>query len=372
MKNILFVIPSLGAGGAERVLVNLVNELDKFKYDVSVFSIFGNGVHEKNLNDDINYDYFFKKQFRGNIHLFKLFSPKNLYKKVIKKEYDIIVSYLEGPATRIVSGCPFENTILINWVHTELKKKHDILQSYRSLKEVKTTYMKFSKTVFVSESARSAFKNVLPSVLGENDVIYNAIDASMILSQSNETVDDVEFDKSKVNIISIGRFIESKGFNRLIDIMALLIKDFPQVHLYLIGRGKLETAYVKKIKELNLEEYITILGFKSNPHKYTKAADLFVCSSFTEGYSTVVTESLIIGTPVVTTLCSGMEELLGQNNEYGLITKNEDEALYLGIKQLLNDKELLNKYKEQAILRGKQLSLRDNTKVVESMFDSFK
>ena len=74
-------------------------------------------------------------------------------------------------------------------------------------------------------------------------------------------------------------------------------------------------------------------GFQSNPYSYMKRSDLYVCSSYVEGFSTVVSEAVILGIPVVTTESSGMREILG-DSEYGLITENSDESLYQGMKKM--------------------------------------
>jgi glycosyltransferase involved in cell wall biosynthesis len=74
-----------------------------------------------------------------------------------------------------------------------------------------------------------------------------------------------------------------------------------------------------------------------------------------------------VGTPVVTTRVSGMEEMLGSNNEFGIITDNDENALYEGIKKLLNHKELYKHYKEQAAIRGKDFSTEKTVAAVEEM-----
>jgi len=105
MKKILFLIPNLMHGGAEKVLVNLVNNLNERKYKISVCAVFDCGVNKSDLKTSIDYSGIFKKQFRGNIHFFKLWSRRGLYKKFIKGSYDIVISYLEGLTARAVSGC---------------------------------------------------------------------------------------------------------------------------------------------------------------------------------------------------------------------------------------------------------------------------
>ena len=105
-----------------------------------------------------------------------------------------------------------------------------------------------------------------------------------------------------------------------------------------------------------------------NPYKYLKQSDVFTCTSFAEGFSTAATEALILGRAVCTVEVSGMKEMLGENNEYGIITKNNEEEFYKGLKSLVDDKQLLNYYKKQAVLRGKEFNTENTVKEVEKLF----
>ena len=116
---ILFMIPTLGQGGAEKVLVNLVNNLNKERFDVTVLALFDGGVNKPFLKPWIKFRACMPHTFRGNIHVLKIFSPSQLYKHFIHENYDIVVSYLEGPTARIISGCSDENTKMISWIHVE-------------------------------------------------------------------------------------------------------------------------------------------------------------------------------------------------------------------------------------------------------------
>ena len=113
-----------------------------------------------------------------------------------------------------------------------------------------------------------------------------------------------------------------------------------------------------------------LLGFHSNPYKYVSKADLFVCSSRREGFSTAVTEALLLNIPVVSTLCSGAHELLGNNNEFGIVTTNDEEGLFNGLYQILTKKDLLPYYKLKATERAKKFSKERTVKSIESFFDS--
>jgi len=90
-------------------------------------------------------------------------------------------------------------------------------------------------------------------------------------------------------------------------------------------------------------------------------------ASFAEGFSTAATEALIVGTPVCTVNVSDMKVMLGNNNEYEVVTENDENALYQGIKRLLDNPAFLTHYKEQVELRGEDFSTEETVKAVEKM-----
>ncbi len=366
MKKVLFLIPNLGGGGAERVLVNLVNNLDKSKYDVTVRTLFKSNVNSKYLKSDVKYIEGKLKQFRGNIHILKLFSPKFLYKFFIKDKYDIVVSYLEGPTARIVSGCTDKNTKKVSWIHVEQDDEKALAHSFRSIAEAKKCYMSYDATICVAESVK---QNFLSLVNVENcKVLYNTNETDKIVAMSNEPLDKEL--SNEINVFSVGRLTNQKGYDRLINVHKKLIDEGIMHHIYILGTGDQEEMLAQRIKEYNLSNSFHLLGFTDNPYKYVKAADMFICSSRREGFSTAVTESLIVGTPVVSTCCSGAYELLGYNNEYGIVTENSEEGIYNGLKQMLNDENLRKNYAKQALIRGQKFSTEKTVAAVEEMFES--
>jgi len=176
----------------------------------------------------------------------------------------------------------------------------------------------------------------------------------------------LEIGKDIPNLISVGRLIEQKSYKRLLRIHKRLVDEGLKHRLYIIGTGEQRDALQKYIKDNNLEETAYLLGFKDNPWKYESKMDMFVCSSIKEGFSTAVTEALILGLPVVTTLCSGMKEMLGES-EFGLITDNDEDALYEGIKKMITDKEIYAKYKEKSVERGSFFNWEKTVKAVEEL-----
>ncbi len=366
MKKVLFLIRDLGHGGAEKVLVNLVNHMDRDKFDITVMTLFDEGVNKQFLAPHIKYKTCFCKSFPANSHFLKLFSPAFLHKHFIKDSYDIEIAFLEGPAARVISGCKNKNTKLLSWIHCTQKTKNDISIGFRHFVEANNSYKRFNKIVFVSESTKITFNKHIP--IKESIVLYNTNDSETIKRQSDESI-AVTFNDKIVNIVSTGRLIPVKGYDRLIKVHSRLINEGYSIHTYILGEGSdsYKSELTKLINDNNISDSFTFLGYQTNPYKYVSKADLFVCSSHSEGFSTAATEALIVGTPVCTVEVSGMKEMLGENNEYGIITENTEEALYQGIKSLLDSPELLAHYKEKAIERSKFFSTEKTVKAVENM-----
>lgn len=366
---ILFLIPTLSGGGAERVLLNLLRNIPDGLFLIEVVSIFRDQLPPDLLH--ISYRYMFRQRFRGNVHLFKLATPDWLFKHFIgnKNDYDIVISYLHSPTMRIAGGALGGKARLINWIHNEFKSKKELLRLFRTKKEFERIMRSYDRTVFVAESARKSTIAMFPFLIPWSRTIYNTIDSDEILIGAQEELEDSNFANDTLNLISVGRFSEVKAFDRLLRIVRRIADNGQKVHLHLLGKGPLENAYKAEIKRLGISNMVTFPGFVENPYKYVAKADLFICSSIHEGFSTAVTEALIVGTPVVSTLCSGMEELLGKNGEYGIITPNDEQSLSDAVLKISTEPAQLRELAEKAFDRGKQFSKEQTVSQVVSLFN---
>lgn len=368
-KKILFLIPNLAHGGAERVLVNLVNNLDKSKYDVTVQTVFDVGVNRKYLSTNVRYIAGFRHQFRGNSHLQKLFTPETLYNYLIHERYDIIISYLEGMTSRILSGCTDKNVKKIAWIHIELNTPKMASVGFRSVKEAEKIYSSYDRIIAVSDEVRRCFQTNL-DVKAPVEVIYNTNETAQIKSKALLPVCDVDFDGGNITVCSVAKLVSTKGFDRLLNAHKRLIDEGLTHTVYILGIGEEEKSLRQKIREYGVEDSFILLGFRDNPYQYVSRCDLYVCSSRREGFSTAVTEALIVGTPVVSTDCSGARELLGEHDEYGLVVENSEEGIYQGMKRMLSDPATLAHYRSMAAERGKDFSKEKTVRAVEDMLDS--
>ena len=283
---------------------------------------------------------------------------------IVKEHYDVEVSYLEGPSARVVSGCDDPDTKLVSWIHCTMKRPEDVASSFRNWREASACYGRMGRLVFVSESVRRAFlENCRYS--GETSVLYNTMESARIEELAHECVPD--FLQEGIRLVSVGTLKEVKGFDRLLRIVKRLRDEGYPVHLYLLGEGPMRGVLERYVAENDLERSVKLTGYLTNPYRYVAKCDLTVCSSYSEGFSSAVMESLIVGTPVCTVEVSGMREMLGNHNEYGVVTENSEEALYQGIKSLLDTPELLKHYRQQAITRGEKFSTAETVGAVQEM-----
>ncbi len=367
MKRILFLIHDLGQGGAEKVLVNLVNGLNNAEFDVTVMTLFDIGVNKRFLSDRIHYKTVFKKAFRGNSHIMKLLRPGTLHRMFVKDKYDIEVSFLEGPSARVISGCNSIETKKVAWIHATQSTARKAASSFRSIVEAERCYNSFDRIVFVSQGVKQAFTSSL-RIATPTEVLYNVNDSETIKRLSLERVFECPFLANEFKIICVGKLEHNKGFDRVIKCISRLQKEGHHIHAYFLGVGSKQADLMECAKTNKVENSVTFLGYHTNPYKFISKCDLFVCASYREGFSTATTEALIVGTPVCSTDVAGAREMLGEHNEYGIVTENNDESLYEGIKTLVSDPEKLSMYKTKAIERGNAFSKQESVRAIEKMF----
>lgn len=368
-KKILFLIPNLKHGGAEKVLVNLVNNLDPEKYDITVQTLFDEGVHRGSLKPHIRYLSVFKRSFRGNNRLFQLFSPGSLWKWMVKERYDIAISYLEGPTNRIVSGCTDPDTKRVAWLHTAMDTPKVFSVGFRSPKEAARCYPRFHRVVAVSQKAKECFESHLTEPCSV-EVLYNTNETEQIQEKALLPVEDPRFPREGLTVCSTGKLIPLKGFARLLSVHKRLLDEGIDHKVCILGIGQEQRSLEREISRLGVQDSFLLLGYQTNPYQYVSRCDLYVCSSTREGFSTAVTEALVVGTAVVSTDVSGARELLGEHDEYGLVVENSEDGIYQGMKRMLSDPQLLQHYKEKAKERGSFFSRTETVKAVEAMLDA--
>ena len=360
---ILFYIDTLIGGGAEKVLRNLVNSMNYDKFQITVQTTYKEEVSGL-LNKEIRYKYCYKNKNSLSDLIFRAQVAAGLiYPMHIKDDYDIEVAYLEAAPTKIISTSTNKKAKKLTWVHCDLRKVSDDPISYTA--KTLAWYKNFDKVICVSENVRQGFEELFGNTIPAQ-VIYNTVDNEDIIKKSAEKL-PANITKNKLTLVMLGRLTTQKNYPRLLKSAKALLDEGFDFDLWILGEGEDRPILEKYISENNLTTSIKLLGFCNNPYPYLTNADLLVCSSNYEGFSTFVTEGLILGKTVVTTDCSGMDELLG-DNEFGIITENNDEAFTEGLRKMLSNPQMLNEYIQKAEIRGQYFSKEKLTAEAEALF----
>lgn len=374
MKNILIAIDSLVGGGAEKVLKDILENIDKSKYNIEILLINREGVY---LND-IEKNYVVKSLNKSssvdsNIILRKIKTFFRLIKinfmtsrfwadRVIDNKYDIEIAFLEGQCTKLISNRKNKSK-KIAWVHIDLEK-HRTLPSYIE----KRAYNKFNKIIAVSKDSANSISKLYPICKDRIQVLYNPIDSNKIRNMAKEG--QLDYQKSTINLVTVGRLDYQKGYDILLKSHKELIDEGYIHKLYIIGEGKEYDNFNKYIKKNNLSNSVKLLGFKNNPYPYIYDADAYVMSSRYEGLPLVIGETLVLGTPIIATKCTGPLEML-DHGKYGIMVECENvESLKSGIKKMIVSKQTMERYSNLSIERSKIFNIKNTMNEIEYLLDT--
>ncbi len=364
MIKILFFIETLKAGGAEKVMIDLVNHMDQTKFDVTVQTVWPCDA-SKYLVSGIRYKSMYSTESKANHLRYRVEAESGLaYRLHIKDDYDIECAYLEMGPTKVLSASTNKKAKKLAWVHCDLTKAVGDPQAFAA--KTAAWYAKFDRIVCVSQNVKESFDELFEGRFNST-VLYNVIDDAAIREKATLPLPD-GVKKRRFTVLTAGRFSAPKNFMRLLQAHKRLLDEGLQHDLWILGEGSERPMLEQYVAENGLQDSVWMPGYIENPYPFMREADLLACSSIYEGYSTFMTEGLILGKPIVTTDVSGMRELLG-DSEYGLIVENDDEAFYQGMKRMLTERELRNKFSENAITRGRDFSAEQLTRKTEDFFE---
>ncbi len=370
-KKLLFIIGGLIGGGAEKALLSLLKNLNYSKYEVDLLLLTKGTNFPKDCPSSVRTISFYGK-YRNLNRLFfflqKHFGcawhtiPWVVRKKLGDKKYDVAISYLEGASVLIHEKILSNAKRNISWIHSDFWNDHYSVPNYfkSELHELRA-YSKMDEIVAVSRNAADAFLKRYPKLSVPVSVMYNIVDVS-VSKQAFEM--RILRPKRKFTICTVGRLVPVKGFDRLVEVAKRFVDAGYDFDFWIIGEGEERNVLEQKISNCGLSGNVFLLGYHPCPAEIIKKCDIFVSTSVSEGLPLVICEAMTQKLPIVSTGTSGANELL-DGGKFGILTEHDAESIFEGIRCLVDDSGLRERFSE---LSGKRVKAFETEKLL-STFD---
>ena len=382
MKKLLFIINTLGCGGAERAMLNLFSRLDSNKYEISLFVITGQGELRRELPENvrlINKKYkevsvltkkgrrlltlsvlkagigkalflrrapYIIKNFLIMRKKGKIMPDKLLWRLLsdgapkIQEEYDLAVAYLEGGATYYVAD------------YVKAKKKaafvHIDYEKAGYTRELDLDcYEKFDRIFTVSDEVKEHFLSVYPEYGSKTSVFNNILNQERIkkMAEQGEGFND---GFKGLRLLTVGRLTRQKRYDVAINAMKLMKEKIGvPIRWYVLGEGDLRQELEQQIKSAGLENDFILMGVKENPYPYYKGCDFYVHATEFEGKSIALQEAQVFGKPILATDCSGNREQI-ENGTDGILCELDPGQVCEKLLYMINNPEKCKGYAEKA------------------------
>lgn len=391
-KKLLFVIMHLHMGGAEKSLVNLLNEIDYSEYEVDLLLIKKEGelirqipkevhlletpyelkaVYSNSIDGIRGINYFVARAMSiicsniyNKLHACDVTAIRwtHFYKKRIpqlEKKYDVAIAYLTGPSMYYVADKVNADKKIVFY--------HNDFFSSQAMKNKSTDlpyFEKFDLIPTISDQCKQSLEKAFPEMRKKFIVIPNLTSSKLIRLQANEFYPKEYKDKKDI-ICSVGRLNEQKGFDLAVEAASYLKKDGISFEWYIIGKGEERKKLQKLIASNQLMECFFLLGIRDNPYPYLKNADIIVQPSRSEGKSMVLDEAKILAKPIIATNYNTVHDQL--NNKEGLVVDMTPKGIAEGIEKMLGDANIRKEFENH-------LKQRDygNTKEMKKFYDVLK
>lgn len=371
-KKILFVIPSLDAGGGEKSLINLLHALDYSLFEVDLLAFHSKGIFLQSLPANVNLitlngdfidfskalrfsliaflkqgkfnlawqriQFFIKNKIEKNTSKAEQISWNSISKAIpqLTKEYDAAIGSLEKSSIYYVIK-KVKATTKIGWIHTNYSKSG--MQTAFDL----PFFEKLNHMVTISEECAADLNFNFPDFKNKIKVIYNIVSPTLIKELSQEKIVDSNFDTTTYNILTIARLSKEKGVDLALEAALQLVKTGRSFKWYIIGDGSERDSLETKIKEHHLENSFILLGLKTNPYPFLKHSLLYVQPSRYEGKSIAIDEAKILAKPIITTNYPTAKDQIN-NGENGIICEMNSIAIAQQIGAVMDNPNLIEKF----------------------------
>lgn len=368
---IVFVHDQLVCGGTDQALFDLVQLLDKEKFEVSVFAQKPGGPWDQKFKDAgirVVYDYSCRKATWNPVvklgNIVKKLRIAEAYRKNGKNLLDICIP--EG--VDIIASYSMWDHVLCGFSSgaKSVKYLHGNMETNAQFRELilrdRELLPKYDRIIGVSQLVTDAFINVTGIREGVH-TCFNPMNSAYVHRLAEKHVD---LPRDLPLICAVGRLSSEKGFERLIVIHKRLLEAGFAHRLVIVGDGE-DRDYIRRIvNAVDAQDSVILAGYQLNPYPYMKQSKFVVCSSFTEGLPVIAMEALCLGVPLVSSVPS-VREIFGEE-DCGLITENDNQSLLEGIRKMLEDEAFYQKIKDGAQRRSAYFDGQRMVREVEQVF----
>ncbi len=382
MKKVLFVVDERMTGGVNLLLEDILKKITDQKIDLMILHnhgtcfesiqnvniLYGDSWFEtidislKKLMKEKKWKQTLKKIYVSFLMKTKLIIPilKKKRKKMNLPKYDVEICFKSGFCSIFTAVSNSE--IKISWVHEDYQN-NDPTKKYHSL--FKQIFEQMEVIIGVSDKVVESLRTIYPDIK-KTMIIENYIDDQKV-KNGVEILDK----PAPLEFVTVGRLHPVKGYERLLQAISQLNQEqlWNNVHFTFVGDGEEREKLESLVKQYELEKSVSFVGMQKNPFPYIARSDLFILSSYSEGYGNVLIESMILKVPVLSTNVTSISKIITKKN-YGFCVENSLEGIYEGLKKILKDPEcLLQKKKnlEQFHYDGEKI-IKKIRNVMEGIF----
>ena len=363
---ILFRHRSMEMGGVEKVMLSLLNNLDREKFEMTVLLNLNQGelrnefpAHVRKVYLTDGKEDFSKNKLLQKVQLFKRIrtlekfrkNPQIIDKEILKENYDIEIGMTYNDFESVLNSTN-KNSKKIGWFHSEI----NVVKLQPLVPKILEHFPQFDEIIYCSEKIKTIMHEHYPNLnYPSESVIINAIPIEEIKKKSEEKIP--EFDK-KPTFVSVGRLHTRKGYHKLMDAHKQLLDEGFEHSVIIIGDGEELPNLLAQQKKLGVEETFIFAGNKMNPYPYIKNADFFIMPSESEAWPLVLAEALILQKPTIATDTGDVASMI-ENKKTGYLINYNTEEIYASMKEFLTNKNLISE-------------IRKNLLTIENQFDSKK
>lgn len=365
-KKVLFIISDMESGGFQKSLISLLQCFNYKKYDVDLLIMSPRGIFMEQIPEEVNI-------IKGKIssEFFDSF-PKCIWKLIKEKEYKLSIKrsihflisrFDKGIAAIYMSkqipaihneynvAIDYNGQQILYYMVDNIKSEKKITYFHSDYKKWryyenadKKYYLKVDNIITISDICKESIDEIFPECNTKTKVIHN-ISSPKIINKLSVEECKVTFDRNYINVIMVGRPSKTKGYDFAIEACFNLKKDGYKIRFYSIGTSDEINNFKKMVHKLNLENEFLFIGETNNPYSFMRQADIYIHPSRFEGKSVAIDEAKILCKPIILTNFTTAKDHIN-NGINGLIVDMNTNGVYEGIKSLIDNKGLQDKFIE--------------------------